>query len=114
MAGAGLSSAGQSGGRAGRHDRTAGSRVSGRKADHAAAGRAGHAGTGPPPESVGAFNEAVTAADTLLALADSNIAALQARALALSGLAAAVGDLTLAGQAGEAFGAAVASPMPQA
>ena len=59
-------------------------------------------------ESVRAFSDAVTAADALLALADSNVAALQARALALSGLAAAVGDLTLAGQAGEAF----AEPVP--
>ena len=57
-------------------------------------------------ESVRAFNEAVTAADTLLALADRNIAALQARALALTGLAAAASDLALAAKAGEAFGVA--------
>ena len=57
-------------------------------------------------ESVRAFHEAVTAAGTLLALADRNVAALQARALALSGLAAVVGDLALAAEAGEAFGAA--------
>jgi tetratricopeptide (TPR) repeat protein len=57
-------------------------------------------------ESVRAFNEAVTAAGTLLALADRNVAALQARALALSGLAAAVGDLALGEEAGEAFEAA--------
>jgi hypothetical protein len=57
-------------------------------------------------ESARAFNEAVTAADTLLALADRNVTALYTRALALSGLAAAVGDLTLAAQAGETFRAA--------
>ena len=57
-------------------------------------------------ESARAFNEAVTAADTLLALADRNVAALQARALALSGLAVVVGDLGLAAEAGEAFGVA--------
>ena len=57
-------------------------------------------------ESARAFNEAVTAADTLLAVADRNVAALQARALALSGLAAAVGDLALATEAGEALGLA--------
>ena len=57
-------------------------------------------------ESVRVFNEAVTAADTLLALADRNVTALQARALALSGLAAVAGDQALAAQAGEALGRA--------
>ena len=57
-------------------------------------------------ESVRAFNEAVTAAGTLLALADRNVAALQARALALTGLAVVAGDLALAAEAGEALGAA--------
>jgi tetratricopeptide (TPR) repeat protein len=57
-------------------------------------------------ESVRAFNEAVTAAGTLLALADRNVTALQARALALSGLAVLGGDLALAAQAGEALGLA--------
>ena len=59
-------------------------------------------------ESVRAFNEAVTAADTLLALADRNVAALQARALALTGLAVVAGDLARAAEAGEALGAAEA------
>ena len=54
-------------------------------------------------ESVRAFNEAVTAADALLALADGNVAALQARALALSGLAVATGESARASQAAEAF-----------
>jgi tetratricopeptide (TPR) repeat protein len=56
-------------------------------------------------ESVRAFNQAVTAADTLLALADRNVAALQARALALSGLAVVAGDLARAAEAGEALNA---------
>jgi hypothetical protein len=56
-----------------------------------------------PEESVRAFSDAVTAADTLLAAADRNVAALQVRALALSGLAAAAGDPDRAIEAGEAF-----------
>ena len=54
-------------------------------------------------EGMRAFNDALTAADALLALEDRNIAALQARALALSGLAAATGDPARATQALEAF-----------
>ena len=54
-------------------------------------------------DSLRAFNNAVTAADALLALADSNVAALQARALALSGLAAVANDPGRAAEAGEAF-----------
>ncbi len=54
-------------------------------------------------EGMRAFNDALTAADALLALEDRNIAALQARALALSGLAAATGDPAWATQALEAF-----------
>ena len=57
-------------------------------------------------ESAWAFNEAIRAAETLLALADRNVAALQARVLALTGLAAVVGDLALAAKAGEALGVA--------
>jgi tetratricopeptide (TPR) repeat protein len=57
-------------------------------------------------EAVRVFNDALTAADALLALADSNVAALQARALALSGLAAATGDPGRAAEAAEAFAGA--------
>ena len=57
-------------------------------------------------ESVRAFHDAVTAADTLLALSDRNVAALQARALALTGLAVVAGDLARAAEAGEALGVA--------
>jgi tetratricopeptide (TPR) repeat protein len=50
-----------------------------------------------------AFNDAIAAADPLLALADENVAAMQARALALAGLAAATGDPAQATATAEAF-----------
>ncbi len=59
--------------------------------------------TDRPEESVRAFSDAITTADTLLALANSNVAALQARALALSGLGAATGDTAPVTEAAEAF-----------
>ena len=59
-------------------------------------------------ESGRAFNNAVTAADSLLALADGNVAALYARALALSGLAVTVGDPARVAEAGKAFARAQA------
>ncbi len=59
-------------------------------------------------ESVRVFNDAVAAANEMLALADRNVAALRARALALSGLAAATGDPARAAEAAEAFARAKA------
>ena len=59
-----------------------------------------------PEESARAFNEAITAAETLLALADRNVMAVRVRALALSGLAVMAGDPARAAEAGKAFGAA--------
>ena len=56
-----------------------------------------------PDESAQAFNEALAAADALLALADRNVDALEARALTLSGLALAAGDTARAAEAAEAF-----------
>ncbi len=58
---------------------------------------------GRHPESVQAFNGAVTVADALLTLADRNVAALQVRALALSGLVVTTGDQAKAAEAAEAF-----------
>ena len=56
-----------------------------------------------PGESSQAFNEALAAADALLALADRNVAALEVRALALSGLAVVADDPARAAEAAEAF-----------
>jgi tetratricopeptide (TPR) repeat protein len=62
-----------------------------------------------PDEGARAFNNALAAADALLAMADRNVAALEVRALALSGLAVVADDTACAGKAAEAFARARAA-----